>query len=50
LNSEKNNLLFGEIKIIKLKKIILNSRGLKKNKNKKSFSHNYKILIKPLNF
>jgi len=44
LNSEKNNLLFNEIKIIKLEKIILSGGSLiNKNKNKK-------ILIKPLNF
>jgi len=29
LNSEKNNLLFDEIKFIKLKKIIFSGRGLK---------------------
>jgi len=38
LNSEKNNLLFGQIKIIKFKKIKLGSDDLKKiNKNKKIF-------------
>jgi len=50
MNSEKNNFLFDEIKIIKFKKIILSGGDLKKNKNKKFFSHNYKIFIKPLNF
>jgi len=38
LNLEKNNLLFNEIKIIKLKKIILSGGGLiNKNGNKKIF-------------